>query len=284
MLLPIGLICLISLVCLIQPISKIYYPTQYYQICILFFFLYEMPLFTFFCIFATYEESKCFIALPRMWADIYSGEVMEYVNKEKGLYGETVSKIMADASGRVWIATDDGVCLYNGMKITAFPIPGDGENHNYTYDLTIHGSKAIYAATRQGVFRMRPEDNGFSRVFPSIKRAETVLSAKGQLFVGNRDGLHICRDGQVRTITVGSTPLGIENGVRDIREETDGGIWFISRYALNRYDVKTAKVKSYNLQPMLPPRAALSHLAVWKSHATLTPLAKQDCPLWLQYD
>ena len=22
----------------------------------------------------------------------------------------------------------------------------------------------------------------------------------------------------------------------------------------------------------------------WKSHATLTPLAKQDCPLWLQYD
>ena len=23
---------------------------------------------------------------------------------------------------------------------------------------------------------------------------------------------------------------------------------------------------------------------MWKSHATLTPLAKQDCPLWLQYD
>ena len=24
--------------------------------------------------------------------------------------------------------------------------------------------------------------------------------------------------------------------------------------------------------------------AVWKSHATLTLLATQDCPLWLQYD
>ena len=23
---------------------------------------------------------------------------------------------------------------------------------------------------------------------------------------------------------------------------------------------------------------------LWKSHATLTLLAKQDCPLWLQYD
>ena len=25
-------------------------------------------------------------------------------------------------------------------------------------------------------------------------------------------------------------------------------------------------------------------LSKWKSHATLTLLAKQDCPLWLQYD
>ena len=30
--------------------------------------------------------------------------------------------------------------------------------------------------------------------------------------------------------------------------------------------------------------AILSTFCVWKSHATLTPLAKQDCPLWLQYD
>ena len=28
----------------------------------------------------------------------------------------------------------------------------------------------------------------------------------------------------------------------------------------------------------------LATLMVWKSHATLTLLAKQDCPLWLQYD
>ena len=212
--------------------------------------------------FAVMLVSLCLMPLSRMSADIYSGEVMEYVNKEKGLYGETVSKIMADTGGRIWIATDDGVCLYNGMKITAFPMPGDGEGRNYTYDLAMHEGNTIYAATGQGVFRMRPEDSGFSRVFPSIKRAEAVLSAGGTLFVGNRDGLHVCRDGKVRTITVGSTPLGIENGVRDIREAADGGIWFISRYALNRYDVKTAKVKSYNLQPMLPPRAALSHLAV----------------------
>ena len=30
--------------------------------------------------------------------------------------------------------------------------------------------------------------------------------------------------------------------------------------------------------------AIVGAISVWKSHATLTLLAKQDCPLWLQYD
>ena len=35
------------------------------------------------------------------------------------------------------------------------------------------------------------------------------------------------------------------------------------------------------------PLMAVEHgciISKWKSHATLTPLAKQDGPLWLQYD
>ena len=36
------------------------------------------------------------------------------------------------------------------------------------------------------------------------------------------------------------------------------------------------------LAPLQEPVGELR--ADWKSHATLTPLAKQDCPLWLQYD
>ena len=46
---------------------------------------------------------------------------------------------------------------------------------------------------------------------------------------------------------------------------------------------------SETLTSNCPERAALqsqidSALVHWKSHATLTLLAKQDCPLWLQYD
>ena len=37
-------------------------------------------------------------------------------------------------------------------------------------------------------------------------------------------------------------------------------------------------------QFMLIKSAAIVNLVGWKSHATLTLLATQDCPLWLQYD
>lgn len=203
----------------------------------------------------------CLLPPLRMSADIYSGEVMEYVGKEDGLSGETVSKVVPDAEGRMWVATNNGVCLYNGLKLLSFDIPSDGNRRNYTYDIAIHKGHAIYAATGQGVYRMKAGEDGFSRVLPSISNAETLLYAGGTLFVGNREGLHVCWGDKVRTLTVGSTPLGIENGVRDIRLGGDGAVWFISRYALNRYDMKTGRVKSYNLQKMLPRRAALSHMA-----------------------
>ena len=41
-------------------------------------------------------------------------------------------------------------------------------------------------------------------------------------------------------------------------------------------------------QSKVRPQAVFGQIILaggsWKSHATLTPLAKQDCPLWLQYD
>ena len=52
---------------------------------------------------------------------------------------------------------------------------------------------------------------------------------------------------------------------------------------------KTCEVSdcSYNLSTVVIPSTVVNNgttYTVWKSHATLTLLAKQDCPLWLQYD
>lgn len=62
------------------------------------------------------------MALPyNVVADEFSNDRMCYLTKERGLPGETVNQIITDAIGQVWIATDNGVCRYNGRDLHIFP-------------------------------------------------------------------------------------------------------------------------------------------------------------------
>lgn len=209
----------------------------------------------------TYFWLIIFLSAP-LWAvaeDLHEGWIHN-ISKENGLSGETVSQIITGPDGQKWLATNDGVCRYNGREITAFAMPRQGHASNYTHAITFASDRSIYAATAEGIFRLRRGSSSFQRVFPSISIAEAILAVGDELFVGNRQGFHVLRDGKVRTITVGATPLGIENGVRDIRLGADKGVWFVSRYGLHRYDLKTGKVKSYDIAHLLPKRAALAYL------------------------
>lgn len=212
------------------------------------------PLITYFWLFL-------FLSAP-LWAfaeDLHEGWIHN-ISKENGLSGETVSQIITGPDGQKWLATNDGVCRYNGREITAFAMPRQGHASNYTHAIAFAADRSLYAATAEGIFRLRRGSSSFQRVFPSISTAEAILAVGDELFVGNRQGFHVLRDGKIRTITVGATPLGIENSVRDIRLGADKSVWFVSRYGLHRYDLKTGKVKSYDIAHLLPKRAALAYL------------------------
>ena len=61
----------------------------------------------------------------------------------------------------------------------------------------------------------------------------------------------------------------------------------ITREALGIYIfVKPANQQERDFNTRMMKKAAIlrNQRYEWKSHATLTLLAKQDCPLWLQYD
>ena len=64
------------------------------------------------------------------------------------------------------------------------------------------------------------------------------------------------------------------------------GLWAQVSVGAYQYEVSTgtftlpADWTDFRLKPTLDTVSG----KWWKSHATLTLLAKQDCPLWLQYD
>lgn len=201
----------------------------------------------------------CSVALCR--ADIVNDEVFHFVTKEDGLSGETVSRIMPDYLGRMWIATSDGVSLYNGKRIVTFKVGGDG---NYIYDICESEDHTIYVATGRGIFEKRKGEDEFRQVHQEISKAEAILACGGKLYVGNREGFHIFDEKGNRLITVGASRMGVENGIRDIKADAQGNIWFLSRYALNCYVLKTGKYRSYVIADKMPKGAALSRLAIWK--------------------
>ena len=63
----------------------------------------------------------------------------------------------------------------------------------------------------------------------------------------------------------------------DILRLTDRGMAIFKHYLPTPF-----RVGRNFLNPLYEDKHASCN--IWKSHATLTLLAKQDCPLWLQYD
>lgn len=186
-----------------------------------------------------------------------------FINSEMGLVGETVSKIISDRHGQRWVATSNGVNCYNGIKMTTIPVPNKQPGRNYVFDICAGEDDCIYIATEKGIFKLAPYENEFSLILPSISKAETLLEAKGKLYIGNRDGLTVTDGNKIlNTIHVVTSPMSIENGVRDICEDEKGNIWFTSRYAINCYNPKTGKFTTTKLSAQLPDAAALSHLAI----------------------
>lgn len=199
-------------------------------------------------------------------ADEFSNDRMCYLTKERGLPGETVNQIITDATGQVWISTSNGVCCYNGREVRNFTFPQTTGGPIFTYAVSFDSHRTLYAATDHGLFQLKRNDNTFKRIYPKTENAETILCVGETLFIGNRQGFHVLKDGESRLITVGSTPTGIENGIRDIKRGEDGNVWFVSRYGLHCYNLKNGRISSYDIAHLLPPRAALSRLQPIAGH------------------
>lgn len=195
-------------------------------------------------------------------ADVVYDEPFRFITQENGLSGETVSSILTDHLGQVWLATSNGVSRFNGKRIVTFSLSREGSGSTYVHELCEGHDGMLYAATSKGIFILQKGADRFKHILPSISKAETILFSANTLYIGNRDGLHLYDGKHLKTITVGATKMGIENSVRDIVRGKDGVIWFLSRYALNSYHPATGKIRSINLTTAMPPRAALSHLCI----------------------
>jgi ligand-binding sensor domain-containing protein/DNA-binding CsgD family transcriptional regulator len=112
------------------------------------------------------------------------GEIVQQINRKKGLQNNTVLKIFEDKSGDLWLGLDNGIDYININSPITFLKEPDGIGAGYTS--IIHQGK-LYLGTNQGLF-VKEWDGTHQN-----NNLRMIANTSGQVwYLGVHDGVLIC--------------------------------------------------------------------------------------------
>jgi ligand-binding sensor domain-containing protein len=211
----------------------------------------------------------------------YDGKSFRQFLVADGLISNSINDILEDKSGKIWIGTQDGVCLYDGKTFAKIQIPlpknlTPNKNKFYqtqiVYDIMLDKAGKLWFATIDGVFvydgKSLPAEQGSFTHFiineaengflSSNDKAEHILEDKaGNIWFGGRTNEGVYRyDG--KSITKFKLKDLFQNGPKPKAhnwawpqmQDKNGNIWFSNWGGAYRYDGKS--FKSFTKQDGLP--------------------------------
>ena len=192
---------------------------------------------------------------------IIGEETMVNLTLADGLAGETTYKVMTAHDGTTWIATSNGVSVFNGKQMHTLRIIDEQGQSVAVRDLCELKDHTINAATDAGLYHISGNTWGFKRVLPQVERITCLMAVGDTLYIGGEQGLQYYVGNELRHIDIDVSKSGLSNIVRQYTRDENGKIWFLGRFDLNSFDPKTGKIEQH--QPSLNERRiALSDFAL----------------------
>lgn len=205
--------------------------------------------------------------------DMYRGH-WHSITAADGLLGSTVSSFCESHDGQMWIATTNGVNLYNGQRIVTFSLRDKEGERNRVRDICETADHLVYAITDNGLYYIRPGEKNFIHICKEIESPQRFEVVDDTVYVGDKNGMHIvCHGKKKGMVTVGKVNNIIESQIRDIRRCEDGTLLLLSRYFFSRYDPKRGKiVRRYDVAGQLPPKTNLGQVVQWQGRIYFTSM------------
>ncbi len=201
---------------------------------------------------ATFEDSKGHLWFSTIEKGVvhYDGKKLTYYTVSDGLVGNTITKIVEDKEGNLWLGSHSGLSKYDGKLFTAYRV-GDSDAVNRVSTLLIDRRENLWVGTWAGVYRF--DGNSFipfglptSEIeVPSYQAtANWVTSIEedkhGNIWFG-RSGYGACKyDGKFFTCFTKKDGLP-SNCVQAICEDKQGNMWFGCRVAENDHPNATMR-------------------------------------------
>jgi len=185
--------------------------------------------------------------------------VFDRINTIDGLSNSTVFDITQDKRGFIWVATEDGLCRYDGYNFKIFTHNRTDSNsisNNYIYKILEDRNNNFWIATRFGLNKYNPLNDKFISFKHDSSRAATIKSNlvyelfedhAGTLWIGTLDG-GLCKYDSAKNsfdsymYNQNDSSTLSSNSIRSIVEDKYGFLWIATdNYGINRFDPKTGK-------------------------------------------
>ncbi len=147
----------------------------------------------------------------------------------EGLAEETVTALLKDSRGSLWIGSLNGLSRYDGERFKVYS-SADGLPKQRVTALAETPDGTLWVATTGGLVRLEAAAPAAHPVFkpvaaaPAGKSVEFVSASRtGEVLFGSAGELY--RVAEARAIAVGLAALGGNAAVRSVREAPDGALW-----------------------------------------------------------
>ena len=170
----------------------------------------------------------------------------EHLGVEQGLTQESVTRVIQDRQGFIWIGTQAGLNRFDGYRVTVFKNdPGNPHSllDNYVQALYEDAGGRLWVGSKGGLDRYDPSTGGF--VHQAIKTGNLAVTniigdGKDGLWLTTSEGLqHLdIKSGQVRTLRhAPADPDSIsDDRVNAVARDKSGNLWIATASEVMLFD------------------------------------------------
>lgn len=192
-------------------------------------------------------------AIPRSYASDTSLPALHFghISVENGLPTDEVRQVYQDKDGYIWIATNSGLCLYNGYQIKTFKsnlhMPGLLSNNTINC-ITDDNRHNLWIATYDGVNVLDKTTGQIRKITcPGLQRSivdRLLITSSDRVLIGTEAGVFEYLPGQDSCIAF--KPDIVKGSIKALVEDSRRNLW-IGTWSdgFFRYDQQEDKVYAY---------------------------------------
>jgi ligand-binding sensor domain-containing protein/two-component sensor histidine kinase len=178
--------------------------------------------------------------------------IHEVWRAENGLPQNNVRAILQTQNGYIWIATEEGLARFDGIRFTVFDKQNTDAIKSNSIKVLFEDSKGnLWIGTDKGLLRWKDQQFvAYSTTEGLLSdNIESIIESKtGDLWIGTIGGLNRLSKGQITGFT---TKEGLpDNSIRSIFEDQSGMLWLNTSAGLARFD--GSAIKTYTSNHELP--------------------------------